>query len=182
MLKTILIVLFVTIVGLVVFSATEAVSEGITTSTSYVATSYSSTDMLTITLSGQVENPGTYYIDVGTTLSDAISKAGGTTSNADSRAYNGDYELSDGLSFYIAPLRDVNDACSLEEISKVNINTADKSELLSIPGFGDAISTNLISYRESTATFKRLEDIKNVSGIGDATFSKSKDYMILKEA
>jgi len=53
---------------------------------------------------------------------------------------------------------------------------------MEIPGFGDAIATSLLSYRSSTALFRRLEEIKNVPGIGEATFTKAKDHMTLKDA
>ena len=60
---------------------------------------------------------------------------------------------------------------------KVNINTASKDELLSITGIGESKAVSIISYREKNGNFSSIEDIKNVSGIGDALFEKIKDYI-----
>lgn len=55
---------------------------------------------------------------------------------------------------------------------KVNINTADSSELQTIPGIGPTRADAIIEYRNSVGLFKTIEDIKNVSGIGESTFAK----------
>ena len=60
---------------------------------------------------------------------------------------------------------------------KVNINQASKEELMGIPGIGEAKATSIIEYRTTTGTFQTIEDIKNVSGIGDAIFESIRDYI-----
>ena len=52
---------------------------------------------------------------------------------------------------------------------------------MQISGFGDAVSTQLITYRNDNGVFRRLEDIKKVNGIGNATFEKVKNYIYLHE-
>ena len=59
---------------------------------------------------------------------------------------------------------------------KVNINTASKEELLQVSGIGESKAESIIKYRE-TNKFNRIEDIKNVSGIGDSLYEKIKDYI-----
>lgn len=59
----------------------------------------------------------------------------------------------------------------------ININKASKSELMQLSGIGEARALDIISYREKHGAFKRIEDIKNVSGIKDAAFNKIKDYI-----
>lgn len=59
----------------------------------------------------------------------------------------------------------------------ININKASKSELMQLSGIGEARALDIISYREKYGAFKRIEDIKNVSGIKDAAFNKIKDYI-----
>lgn len=59
----------------------------------------------------------------------------------------------------------------------VNINTASQKELIALPGIGESKASKIIAYREKNGRFKSIEDIKNVSGIGDATFEKLKDYI-----
>ena len=59
----------------------------------------------------------------------------------------------------------------------IDINKASKSELMQLSGIGEARALDIISYREKHGAFKRIEDIKNVSGIKDAAFNKIKDYI-----
>ena len=62
---------------------------------------------------------------------------------------------------------------------KVNINTASKDELCTLYLIGEKKALSIISYREANGSFKRIEDIKNVKGIGDATFEKIKDKICI---
>lgn len=64
-----------------------------------------------------------------------------------------------------------------QDTSLININTADINELTKIPGIGEVKAKSIIAYRTESGLFKTIEDIKNVSGIGDATFEKIKDYI-----
>ncbi len=58
---------------------------------------------------------------------------------------------------------------------KVNINSATASELQSLNGIGEAKAKAIIEYREKNGNFEKIEDIKNVSGIGDSVYEKIKD-------
>ena len=60
---------------------------------------------------------------------------------------------------------------------KVNINKASPEKLQTIPGIGEVTAQKIISYRNEKGKFKSIEDIKNVSGIGDAKYEKIKDYI-----
>ena len=60
-------------------------------------------------------------------------------------------------------------------VAQININTAGSSELEEITGVGTAISGKIIDYRNTNGLFKTIEEIKNVSGIGEVTFTKMKD-------
>ena len=62
---------------------------------------------------------------------------------------------------------------------KVSINTATKEELMTLTGIGEAKADAIISYRNENGLFENIEDIKNVSGIGDSIFEKIKDNIIL---
>ena len=71
-----------------------------------------------------------------------------------------------------------NDACITDSVKtrgKVSINTATKEELMSLTGIGDSKAEDIIKYREENGLFKTIEDIKNVSGIGDSLFAKIKE-------
>ncbi|MCF0134926.1 MAG: ComEA family DNA-binding protein, partial [Lachnospiraceae bacterium] len=58
-----------------------------------------------------------------------------------------------------------------------NLNTASKMELIELPGIGEAYAQRIIAYREEHGPFQSVEDIMNVSGIGEATFAKLKDLI-----
>ena len=64
--------------------------------------------------------------------------------------------------------------------SIVNINTATQTELEELPGIGPSISSRIVEYRNKNGNFKNIEDIKNVTGIGDSKFKKIKDYIKVK--
>lgn len=64
--------------------------------------------------------------------------------------------------------------------SIVNINTASQTELEELPGIGPSISSRIIEYRNQKGNFKKIEDIKNVTGIGDSKFAKIKDLIKVK--
>ena len=60
-------------------------------------------------------------------------------------------------------------------VGKININTASEGELDSLSGIGPTYAKRIIEYRNGNGGFKSIEEIKNVKGIGDATFNKLKD-------
>ena len=60
--------------------------------------------------------------------------------------------------------------------NKININKANKSELMTLNGIGESTANKIIEYRKNNM-FDSIEDIKNVSGIGDSKFEKIKNYI-----
>ncbi len=75
-----------------------------------------------------------------------------------------------------------NDACitsqeELEENKKISINTASKEELMTLPGLGEAKAQSIIDYRNQVGLFNSIEDIMNVSGIGENLFAQIKEYI-----
>ena len=68
-----------------------------------------------------------------------------------------------------------NNSNIVEKNSKVNINTATQTELETLPGIGPSTSAKIIEFREKNGNFKSIEDLKNVSGIGDVKFDNIKD-------
>lgn len=62
---------------------------------------------------------------------------------------------------------------------KININTASKEELMTLSGIGEVIAQRIIDYREEHGSFKFVEEIKNVNGIGEARFNSIKDHIIV---
>lgn len=80
----------------------------------------------------------------------------------------------------------MNDACITEnketeneEDELISINTATKEELMTLPGVGESKANTIIAYREEHGAFKEIEDIMNVSGIGESAFEKIKDKITI---
>jgi len=69
-------------------------------------------------------------------------------------------------------------ATSTERELVVNINTAPPEELELLPGIGGSIAQKIIEYRDQNGSFKTIEDIKNISGIGDKKFEDMKKYIV----
>ncbi|MBP5693936.1 MAG: helix-hairpin-helix domain-containing protein [Bacilli bacterium] len=136
---------------------------------------------ITIGINGQVVKPGNYILEEGSSMQDLIDKAGGTNSNADTRCYFAETIVEKNMEYYIPPKYDVTDVCSETAISKVNINEADKTELMKVSGFGDTVSSALIQYRNDNGIFYTIEAIMDVNGIGNATFNKVKNYIYLHD-
>ncbi len=182
MFKTIVIIISITVITLIALAVVDNFANNIggqtTTSQSY---QNEEKDGLEVTISGEITHEGTYLITNGSTLSDLIDAAGGVNGNADPKAYNLDLSLEDGWEFYIAPLFDNSNTCSADPIEKKCINTATAEQLKSLTCFSSTVSNNIVTYRQENGDFNRLEEIKNVSGIGPATWEKCKKYITLKE-
>ena len=72
---------------------------------------------------------------------------------------------------------DATQTVAPDTLGKININTASLSQLCLLPGIGETTAKKIISYRENVSLFKRIEEIMNVEGIGDAKFKNIKDYI-----
>jgi competence protein ComEA len=76
-------------------------------------------------------------------------------------------------------ITDVTEDDSEDSTTKIGLNSATKEELMTLPGIGETKALAIIEYRDSNGLFKIIEDIKNVTGIGDSVFAKIKDYITL---
>lgn len=137
---------------------------------------------LVVDISGCVKNPGVYEFEDGTRLYDVIQQAGGLTKEADLDAINQAELVTDGQKILIPEKVETMDGAESTTFTpnassngKININQADSMTLQEIPGIGPATADKIIQYREANGRFQSIEDLKNVSGIGDKTFEKMKD-------
>ena len=143
---------------------------------------------IAVYISGEVKNPGVYYIDEESRLVDLIDICGGFNENADISELNLAEKLNDAEKIDVPKIIEEEDAESnmsqQESISNenetdlININTASKEELKELKGIGYTLADNIIEYRKYTK-FENIEDILNVNGIGDAIFTKIKDYITI---
>ena len=140
-----------------------------------------------VDIGGAVKNPMLVELPDGSRVDDAIQAAGGLKQEADMSSINRAEFLLDGQKVYIPSLPMDEDGNVIETASgggtssevsasgKVNINSADSEQLQTLNGVGPATAQKIIDYRQSNGSFTSIEDIKNVSGIGDKTFEKLKD-------
>ena len=142
-----------------------------------------SNDKIKVEITGEVKNPGIYELKQGDRIQDAINVAGGLTEKANTNGMDQSLAgiLVDGEKVTIPPAASTNSevsADSSQEISdKININSASVSELDTLPGIGPATAQKIIDYREENGSFESIEDIKDVSGIGDSKFEQIKDMI-----
>ncbi|WP_024416482.1 helix-hairpin-helix domain-containing protein [Streptococcus suis] len=146
---------------------------------------------LTVDVKGAVEKPGLYTLEAGARVNDAVEAAGGLTSQADPKSINLAQKLSDEAVVYVAS-KDENisvvasttasSAMSPEEksTSLVNLNTATEADLQTISGIGAKRAADIIAYREANGGFKSVNDLNNVSGIGDKTMESIRPYVTVE--
>lgn len=143
-------------------------------------------ELIYVHLCGEVKKPNVYKVNKEARLIDVIKLAGGLTEEAAGECVNQAAILADGQQVYIPSKAEVTDKSSYvyqelsgeKDASKVNINTADINELLTLPGIGEAKALSIINYRQEHGDFKSIEEIKNISGIKNSVFDKIKDKII----
>ena len=147
---------------------------------------------ITIHIAGEVIKPGVIELEENSRVIDAINKAGGLTEKADIKQINLAYILSDAEKIYIPSKEENQQTSNISTSSKsqsentsstkimVNINSANSEQLQKIPGIGETIASRIINYRKENGKFKQIEDIKNVSGIGESKFKNIKEYICVK--
>ena len=142
---------------------------------------------ITVYVSGEVNSPGLVELPSDSRIADAIKACGDFTPLADKAKINLAQKLTDGMQIQVsskAPVinsnEQVNDTNSNSPNNNsssnlININTATKEDLDTLPGIGPATAQKIIDYRQEHGNFSSIEDIKNVKGIGEAKFSKMQD-------
>jgi len=142
-----------------------------------------------VDISGAVEKPGVYQLPSNSRLNDLLVACGGPTRWASysfvDRQLNRARFLEDGEKIYIPYVGEEGEEKEkggdvLARGEKVNINTASAAELQSLPGIGPSFASRIISYRQDHQGFDNIEEIKNVAGIGEKTFLKIKDLIVVE--
>ena len=162
-----------------------------------------------VDIKGQINNPGIYEVVISSRVIDVINLAGGLTVNADTSVINLSKKVIDEMVIIVYSKEEVtnfkktkeieqqvqnqciqkdenslkNDACisSNNNIStnKISINNATKEELITLPGIGESKAKDIIDYRTKNGPFKKLEDLKNIPGIGENVYNNLKENITL---
>ena len=152
---------------------------------------------LAVFVCGAVARPGVYYFPEGSRVCDAVEAAGGFAGIADREWLNLAETLRDGQKLKILTLEEAQiqrNAGTVQEPGmddgelsaakedaasggRVNLNTATREELMTLPGIGEAKAEAVIRYREEHGTFQTVEEIMQISGIKDAIYMKIKDRL-----
>jgi len=145
-----------------------------------------------VDVKGAVKKPGVYQLSADNRVIDAITIAGGYLEKADSRLINHAQKLVDEMIIYIPLKGEVmeqevtqglvtaptqSQSGSSDSSGKVNLNTADETALMTLPGIGPSKAQAILDYRQQSGSFKTVEDLKSVSGIGDKTFERLADLI-----
>lgn len=140
-----------------------------------------------VDVKGAIHTPGVYECQSGDRVMDVIERAGGLTQDADKNKINLAMRLEDEMVLYFPVVgEEVSDSITSEtmtaekEDGKVNLNKATQTELLTLTGIGPSKADAIIEYREQNGPFKAVEDIMEISGIGEKTFEKLKDQISVR--
>lgn len=148
-------------------------------------------NQIVVEIKGAIKNPNVYWIDEDSIVEDLINKAGGLNEDANINSINRAEKLKNHQLIVIPDNNNNNNendnvnvnilGSNNNKLSSnlIDINTADEKELDSLPGVGPSKAKDIISYREKNGGFKSIEDIKNVKGIGESSFEKIKDKIIV---
>ena len=157
-------------------------------------------NLIIVHVSGAVNQEGIVELGENSRIADAIEKAGGLKEEACIEEINLAYVLEDGMKIHIPTIEEqnkTNDSVennnnlyitsesnlsseknnNKKQTSKININTATQEELETLPGIGPSTALKIINYRNENGKFKSIEDIKEVSGIGESKFNNIKSMI-----
>ncbi|WP_138303525.1 MULTISPECIES: helix-hairpin-helix domain-containing protein [Eubacteriales] len=146
------------------------------------------TDAIFVYVCGQVAAPGVYELSAGARVYQAIERAGGTLEGASPESLNLAQQAEDGQKIYVPSKEEAEAGTFPQDDSwgaasssreqgggKVNLNTADLEELMTLTGIGQTRAEAIITYREEEGAFQAPEDIMKVDGIKEGIYEKLKD-------
>ena len=150
---------------------------------------------IVVDIKGAIVHPGIYKLENDARVIDAIEKAGGTTAEAELKQINLAQKLADEMVIYVPFIGEEATASSNftnhgfvsngsstgsgATQGKISINTATEAELSQLDGIGSVKAKAIVDYRTKYGGFKSLDELMNVSGIGEKTFDKIKEKIIL---
>jgi competence protein ComEA len=125
---------------------------------------------IVVAVSGRVQHPGLVRLPAGSRVADAIDAAGGVLPGTDTSALNLARKLSDGELIAVG-VPAGSDSPTGSGGGPVNLNTATVQQLETLPGVGPVLAQHIIDYRDQHGGFTSVDQLRQVSGIGDAKFA-----------
>ena len=204
--QKIIAIILITIIGIGIYCYTDAIEntneeeiENVLEVAQTNTTKETEEKNIFVHIAGCVQKEGMLELSSNSRIADAIEKAGGLTQEADLSDINLAYLLEDGMKIYIpnqnerqennektknipkeenTPSMQIQDTNTKQDV--ININTATQEELDTLPGIGPATAAKIIAYRKEKGKFNNKEEIKEVSGIGEAKYEKINEYISIK--
>lgn len=151
-------------------------------------------EIIKVDVKGAVKSPGIFTAQAGDRVIDLISSAGGFTEKADKDKVNFAQIIEDQMVIYVPEigeedkgnLENIQVGTSGDAVTKgtsgglVNLNTATQEDLQTLTGIGPSKATAILEYRETAGKFKEVDELKQVTGIGDKTFERLRDSVSVK--
>lgn len=139
--------------------------------------------VLCVYICGAVLRPGVYELEAGSRIVSAVEAAGGFLPEAATEAVNLAKRLEDGMQI-VVPTMEEAEAKKTEvfrqEAGMVNLNTASVEELCTLSGIGEAKAEAILGYRTEVGAFSSIEQLKEVTGIGDSLFNQIKESIYIE--
>lgn len=147
-----------------------------------------SPQLLVVHVAGQVANPGVYRLADGSRVQDALTAAGGPNDQADVDALNLASRVADGQKVFVPQPGEALPAEQAAELAgaaggngaaggKINLNTASRQQLESLPSVGPVKAERIIAHRQAHGPFTSPRQIMEVSGFGPKTYEALKDLI-----
>jgi competence protein ComEA len=151
-------------------------------------------EIIKVDVKGAVKSPGIFTAQAGDRVIDLISAAGSFTEKADTDKVNFAQIIEDQMVIYVPEigeedkgnLENIQVGTSGDAVTKgtsgglVNLNTATQEDLQTLTGIGPSKANAILEYRETAGKFKEVDELKQVTGIGDKTFERLRDSISVK--
>ncbi|USK63359.1 helix-hairpin-helix domain-containing protein [Peribacillus frigoritolerans] len=151
-------------------------------------------EIIKVDVKGAVKSPGIFTAQAGDRVIDLISSAGSFTEKADTDKINFAQIIEDQMVIYVPEigeedkgnLENIQAGTSGDAVTKgtsgglVNLNAATQEDLQTLTGIGPSKANAILEYRETVGKFKEIDELKQVTGIGDKTFERLRDSISVK--
>lgn len=143
---------------------------------------------LVVSVVGKVAEPGLVTVDADARVADALEAAGGTTRGANLATINLARKLSDGEQIYVdvpvppAMATDAASAAAPDATAQLDLNEATAEQLQDLPGVGEVTAQRIIEWRTENSEFTAVEQLREVSGIGETRLADLRDRVTVTAA